>query len=245
MPADPVDMEALSARDAAILAAFVAHGFDLAATAASLALTPLDLLAWYRRPAAQEALAELEALEDQAARLAHLAARRDAIAVLHDLARNAPDPLERRRAATALIARSHARGTGTLPVSARPRAERATPDFRTASGSTGGTVASPASALGADPLPDLHRLDPRSPRPHTGSPARSDAAACGTAACGAAGPAVSEDGDQPPNFAGDVPELACSPRHSALELVGDPVLNAHRASLLRTGCISFASNNSS
>jgi hypothetical protein len=104
----------LSDDQVAILNAFIASNFDLAATAESAGITLLHLLTWHRAPAVQAALADLESLQARADELQLAAARRDAVKELHGILRDADsDPVERRRAATALLRR----GTGGPPVS--------------------------------------------------------------------------------------------------------------------------------
>jgi hypothetical protein len=106
----------LSDDQVAILNAFIASNFDLAATAESAGITLLHLLTWHRAPAVQAALADLESLQARADELQLAAARRDAVKELHGILRDAEsDPVERRRAATALLRRN--RGIGFQPMS--------------------------------------------------------------------------------------------------------------------------------
>jgi hypothetical protein len=108
----------LSHDQVAILNAFITSNYDLAATAASANLTLPDLLAWHRAPAVQAALDDLESLQARADELQLAAARRDAVKELHGILRDAEsDPVERRRAATALLRRN--RGIGFQPMSTK------------------------------------------------------------------------------------------------------------------------------
>jgi hypothetical protein len=116
--ADPAPPPLTDAQ-AAILNAFIASNYDLAATAESAILTLPDLLSWHRAPAVQAALDDFESLQARADELQLAAARRDAVKELHGILRDAEsDLIERRRAATALL-RRNTRGIGFQPMSNR------------------------------------------------------------------------------------------------------------------------------
>lgn len=120
-----------SPADHALFDAYLRHGLStphLAAAANNPHLSTLDLLAWLDQPHIQHALQQLSRAHALAAKLRRAQARFTAIETLDTLCTTSPDPTERRRAATTLLApasRKPARQEGLA------RASRATSRVRT------------------------------------------------------------------------------------------------------------------
>ncbi len=93
----------LSPRDLELLAAFILAGFDLHAFAASTSLQPLELLDFVESAPIRARLRSIKAFTDLADHLAASRPRRSALLALHDLLASTRDPIERRRAATAIL----------------------------------------------------------------------------------------------------------------------------------------------
>jgi hypothetical protein len=121
---------ALTPEHARLLQVFVQQGFDLAALARVTGRSPLDLLTWSRDPAVQRALADLEALQIQSARLAQASARLHAITELAAVLRRDEAPAAERRHAATVLARSQPlRHIPPAPAASARSAPKPLPDL--------------------------------------------------------------------------------------------------------------------
>jgi hypothetical protein len=98
---------ALSDRESHLLAAFFAARYDLSSLAEREHLTPLELLAFATSAAVQSAIAQLHEFASAAFELRALHARAKAVDILEQVAKSASDPVEKRRAASAVIRGLH------------------------------------------------------------------------------------------------------------------------------------------
>jgi hypothetical protein len=97
------DLPPLTPHESQLLSSFLILRYDLVALAETNKLHPLQLLAFAMSPAVQAHLAELKKFADQAFALRSLESRNLALDLLEQVAKSSDNPIEKRRAASAIL----------------------------------------------------------------------------------------------------------------------------------------------
>lgn len=105
LPCKVIDLDPtpLSPREVELLASFVILGFDLQALVDRFSLQPAEVLDFLDSAPIRARLRSIRAFTDLSNHLASSRDRRAAFQALHDVLASARDPVERRRAATAIL----------------------------------------------------------------------------------------------------------------------------------------------
>ncbi len=196
---------ALDGPDAELLRDFLEGGLDLSLLARRFELTPDDLIRWFNQPAVAQRLTILSELAHAAADLRAAQARQTSITALEHIARTAEDPIEKRRAATAL-----------LRLAARPPSQ-SEPKFDDkplvpASAPTSRTAAARATPTAHDP--PILRPEPSSPPQHEREDSDSFRGPSGSAGLHASLPSEASAGEalaHAPTTNSSIPSPAATP----------------------------------
>jgi len=170
----PSVTSSLPAADAALLTLFLQLHLNLEALAERTALSILGLLAWADSPPIRATLDALARLRQESLDKSLTAARLQALATLAEIARSSEDPIERRRAATAILRRRPpTQGATDVPPWARqcpaPPAAAPTTEGSPTSPLEGEVDPRSGSGEGARtphaPFSSSHAITPDSPAP--------------------------------------------------------------------------------
>lgn len=131
----------LSPRELELLAAFLAAGFDLQTLIDRLNLTPQETLDFAASEPIRARLHALKAFTDLATHLANHRRRRNALLALDEVLTSTTNPIERRRAATAIL-----RFTSAASPSSSSSPSSSPSSFPSSSPSSGGTGVPPVTS---------------------------------------------------------------------------------------------------